>query len=81
MYNVFNKVLQSDMGKTLVRKHASTLDAKSVWGEFEYHMSTSSKGLNARHRLHPMSLHLSMIGPGRKPLNNFFYISMKSSGN
>ena len=27
MYSVFNKVLQSDMGKTIVRKYAPTLDA------------------------------------------------------
>ena len=30
MYIVFNKVLQSDMGKTIVRKYAQTLDAQSV---------------------------------------------------
>ena len=29
MYSVFNKVLQSDMGKTIVRKYAPTLDAQS----------------------------------------------------
>ena len=52
MYSVFNKVLQSDMGKTIVRKHAPALDAQSVWKEFETHMSTSSKRLNERHRLH-----------------------------
>ena len=52
MYSVFNKVLESDMGKTIVRKYAPTLDAQSVWKEFETHMSTSSKGLNERHRLH-----------------------------
>ena len=52
MYSVFNKVLQSDMGKTIVRKHVPTLDAQSVWKEFETHMSTSSKGLNERCRLH-----------------------------
>ena len=51
MYSVFNKVLQSDMGKTLVRRHAPTLDAQSVWKEFETHMSTLSKGLNERHSL------------------------------
>ena len=52
MYSVFNKVLQSDMGKTIVRKYAPTLDAQSVWKEFETHMSISSKGLNKKHRLH-----------------------------
>ena len=36
MYGVFNKVLllQNDMGKTIVRKYAPTLDAQSVWREF-----------------------------------------------
>ena len=52
MYSVFNKVLQSDMGKTIVRKYAPTSDAQSVWRDFESLMSTSSKGLNERHRLH-----------------------------
>ena len=52
MYSAFNKVLQSDMGKTIVRKYASSLDAQSVWRDFESHTSTSSKGLNERHRLH-----------------------------
>ena len=52
MYSVFNKVLQSDMGKTIVRKYAPTLNAQSVWKEFETHMSTSSKALNERHQLH-----------------------------
>ena len=40
------------MGKTIVRKYALTLDAQSVWRDFETHMSTSSKGLHERHRLH-----------------------------
>ena len=52
MYSVLNKVLQSDMGKTIVRKYAPALDAQSVWREYESHMSTSSKGLNERCRLH-----------------------------
>ena len=51
MYSVFNKFLQSDMGKTIVRKQAPTLDAQFIWREFEFHMSTSSKGLNERCRL------------------------------
>ena len=40
------------MGKTIVRKYAPSLDAQSVWRDYESHMSTSSKGLNERHRLH-----------------------------
>ena len=46
MYSVFNRVLQSDMGKTIVRKYAPTLNAQGVWNSFQSHMSTSSKGLN-----------------------------------
>ena len=52
LYSVFHKLLQSDMGKSIVRTHAPTLDAQSGWREFESLMSTSSKGLNERHRLH-----------------------------
>ena len=48
----FDKDPQSDMGKTIVRQHAPTFNAQSVWREFECHMSTSSKGLNEQHRLH-----------------------------
>ena len=51
MCSVFNKVLQSDIGKTIVRKYAPILDAQSVWRDLETHMSTSSRGLNERHRL------------------------------
>ena len=40
------------MGKTKVKKHAPTLDAQSVWTEYEFHMSTSSEGLKERHRIH-----------------------------
>ena len=52
MYSVFDKVLQSDMGKKLVRKYAPTLNAQAVWRDFESHMSTSSKGLNDRLHVH-----------------------------
>ena len=52
MCSVFNNILQCDRGKTIVRKHAPTLDAQSVWKEFETLMSTLFKGLNERHRLH-----------------------------
>ena len=53
MYSVFNEVLQSDVGdETIVRKNAPTLDAQSVWKEFETHMSTSSKDLTERSNLH-----------------------------
>ena len=41
MYCVFNKVLQSDMGKTIVRKYAPTLDAQAVWKDFETQQSAA----------------------------------------
>ena len=52
MYKVFNRSLQSDMGKTIVRKYAQTLDAQQVWKEYTHHMLTSSKGKAERRRLH-----------------------------
>ena len=72
MFSVFNKVLQSDMGKTIARKYVPTFDAQSVWRDFETHMSTSSKGLNERHRLHTC---------GRALLNSLFFISMNNLDN
>ena len=44
MYSVFNNVLQSDMGKPKVRKYAPSLDAQSVWRDFESHLSNPLKG-------------------------------------
>ena len=52
LYSVFNKVLESDMGKTTVWKFAPTLDAQSLWRDSETDMSPFSKGLNETHRLH-----------------------------
>ena len=69
------------MGRTIVRKYAPTLDALSVWKAFETHMSTSSKGLNERHRLYAYATVLSMIGHGKALLNNLFFISMNNLGN
>ena len=73
MYGVFNKVLQRDMGKTIVRKHALTLDAQSVWRESASHMSTSSKGLNERHRLHAYVL-TTAYDRSRKGTNEKFVL-------
>ena len=73
MYSVFNKVLQSDMGKTIVRRHVPTLDAQSLWREFESHMSTSSKRLNERCK------DVFMIDLGKALLNFLFYTSMNNS--
>lgn len=42
MYNVFNKTLQTDMGKTIVRKYATDFDAQAVYIELVEHMSSST---------------------------------------
>ena len=51
MFSVFNANLQTDMGKTIVRRHLDTTDAKSVWREPSEHMRTSSKAASEKRRL------------------------------
>ena len=51
MSSVFNANLQTDMGKTIVRRHITTTDAQSVWRELSEQMRTSSKGASERRRL------------------------------
>ena len=43
MFSVFNANLQTDMGKTIVRRHLANTDAQSGWNELSKHMRTSSK--------------------------------------
>ena len=49
MFSVFN--LQTDMGKTIVRRHLATTDAQVVWKELSEHMTTSSKGASEKRTL------------------------------
>ena len=51
MFSVFNANLQTDMGKTIVRRHLANTDAQSVWKELSEHMRTSSKGASEERRL------------------------------
>ena len=51
MFSVFNANLQTDMGKTIVRRHLANTDAQSVWKELSEHMRTSSKGASEKRRL------------------------------
>ena len=51
MFSVFNANLQTDMGKTIVRRHLADTDAQSVWKELSEHMRTSSKGASEKRRL------------------------------
>ena len=51
MFSVFNTNLQTDMGKTIVRRHLTTTAAQSVWRELSEHMRTSSNGASKKRRL------------------------------
>ena len=51
MFSVFNANLQTDMGKTIVRRHLTTTDAQSVWRELSEHIRTFSKGASEKRRL------------------------------
>ena len=51
MFSVFNANLQTDMGKTIVRRHLANTDAQAVWKEPSEHMRTYSKGASEKRRL------------------------------
>ena len=51
LFSVFNAYLQTDMGKTIVRRHLANTDAQSVWKVLSEHMRTSSKGASEKRRL------------------------------
>ena len=51
MFSVFNANLQTDMGKTIVRRHLAHTDAQAVWKELSEHIRTSSKGALEKRRL------------------------------
>ena len=51
MFCVFNTNLQTDMGKTIVRRHLASTDAQAVWKELSEHTRTSSKGASEKRRL------------------------------
>ena len=50
MFSVFNANLQTDKGKTIVRRHLAYTDARAVWKELSEHMRTSSKGASEKRR-------------------------------
>ena len=51
MFSVFNANLQTDMGKTIVRRHLANTHAQAVWKELSEHMRISSKGASEKRRL------------------------------
>ena len=51
MFSVFNANLQTDMGKTIVRRHVASIDAHPVWNELSEHIRSSSNGASEKRRL------------------------------
>ena len=51
MFSVFNTNLQTDMGKTIVRRHLASTDAQAVCKKRSEHMKTSTKGASEKRRL------------------------------
>ena len=51
MYKVFNEALQTDMGRTKVRKYLKTTDAQAVWKEYSEYMTTASKEASEERKL------------------------------
>ena len=51
MFSVFNANLQTDMGKTILRRHLANTDAQSVWRELSEHMRASSRRASEKRRL------------------------------
>ena len=51
MFSVFNANVQTDMGKTIVRRDLANTDAQSVSKELSEHIRTSSKGASENRRL------------------------------
>ena len=51
MFRYFNANLQTEMGKTIVRRHLANTDAQAVCKELSEHMRTSSKGASEKRRL------------------------------
>ena len=51
MFSVFNTNLQTDMGKTIVRRHLASTDAQTVWKDLSEHMRTSSERASEKRRL------------------------------
>ena len=50
-YKVFNDTLQTDMGRTTVRKYLRSTDAEAVGKEYSDYMNTSSKGASEKRKL------------------------------
>ena len=81
MYSVFNKVLQSDMGKIIVRKYHQLWMHNQYGGNlsltYPHHLKDSMKGIDYMH-MYPQ---LSMSSHGKALHNNLLFTSMNNLGN
>ena len=81
MFSVFNANLQTDMGKTIVRRDLANTDAQSIWKELSEHMRTSSKEPQRREDSPNMSPILFSMITLKVLLNSLSSISMNNLGN
>ena len=80
MYKVFNEVLQTDMGRTRVRKYLKTTDAQAVWKEYSEYMTTSSKGASEKKKLTHYVTNTVLDNQFRGTPSNLSCTSMSNSG-
>ena len=71
MFSVFNADLQTDMGKTIVRRHLANTDAQSVWKELSEHMRTPSKGASEKRRLNQYATNTVLDDNFKGPAEQF----------
>ena len=81
MFSVFNTNLQTDMGKTIVRRHLASTDAQAVWKELSEHMRTSTKGASEKRRLTQYVTNTVLDDNFKAPLNSLSSILMSNLGN
>ena len=80
MYKVFNETLQTDTGRTTVRKYLRSTDVQAVWKEYSDYMATSSKGASEKRKLTHYVTNTVLDNQFRGTTQQFFCISMSSSG-
>ena len=80
MFSIFDANLQTDMGKTIVRRHLANTDAQAVWKELSEHMRTSSKGASEKRRLTQYVTNTVLDDNSKVLLNSLSSISMNNLG-
>ena len=81
MFSVFNANLQTDMGKTIVRRRLVNTDAQAVWKDLSEHMMTSSKVASEKRRLTQYITNTVLDDNYKGTTEQFVPISMNNLGN